>query len=125
MGPTSVETSTKSESIKYKTMMGELIYDLHLELIDSKWVIPVPTDTGGADGFGLKDNGFRIHNGHSILRRSKIYNHVQYPDGGRGEDAIFNRTVIKTFGRTDDTMMMINTPLSYYLQQYSSVNFLG
>jgi hypothetical protein len=117
------QTSTRTEVI-YAEMMGQRIYDLHLEWVGSTSMITIPTQTGGMDGFGLKSNGFGIHNGHPILRRSIMIKHgLRYTDNKRGQDAIFNRTLLQTLGRSDDTMMFINTPMTYYIQENSSLNF--
>jgi GR25 family glycosyltransferase involved in LPS biosynthesis len=108
----------------YAEMLGETIYDLHLDWTGSTSCILVPTGTHGLNGFGLKSNSFCIHNGHPVLRRSRMlqYN-LQYTADKRGQDAIFNRRLLQTLGRSDDTMMFINTPLTYYLQDLSSIRF--
>ena len=103
-------------------MGGEAIFYLHLEWHGSTPTIPVPK-TAGSDGFGLKSAaGFTIHNGHPILRRSRLQN-IQYTDEKRGQDAIFNREILRTLGRSEATMIMLNTPLTYYLQDRSSTTF--
>ena len=116
--------NTSKRGTQYTEMMGRTIYDLHLEWVDSTSLIVIPTQTGGMDGFGLKSNGFGIHNGHPVLRRSILnQNGLRYTNHKRGQDAIFNRTLLNTLGRSDDTMMFINTPMTYYIQDNSSLNF--
>jgi hypothetical protein len=66
----------------------------------------------------LKSNGFGIHNGHPILRRSRLRS-IRYTNERRGQDAIFNSTILQTLGRAESTMMIVNIPLTYYLQEYS------
>jgi hypothetical protein len=115
---------TARRDANYAEMMGREIYDLHLDWVGSTSIVRIPTNIGSQNGFGLKSNGFGIHNGHPILRRSTlIQNGLRYTDDKRGQDAIFNRTILQKLGRSDDTMMFINTPLTYYIQENSSLNF--
>jgi GR25 family glycosyltransferase involved in LPS biosynthesis len=117
-----VETST---TVDYRQMLGIAIYDLNLTWIGSTSYIHIPSSTGGHSGFGLKSNGFGgcIHNGHPVLRRSRLRS-IRYTDERRGQDAIFNSTLLHHLGREDDTMMIVNIPLTYYLQAQSSIDFV-
>ena len=103
----------------FQVLNGDVIYDLNTTMDGSTPYIDVPTDTGGRNGYGMFCNGFRIHNGHVTMRNSKVGG-VRYVDKRRGQDAIFNRTILHTLGRHQDTMCFINQSLSYYLSQYSS-----
>jgi GR25 family glycosyltransferase involved in LPS biosynthesis len=117
--------STQARSVFYAEMTGEAIYDLHLDWVGSTSIIQIPPGTDGKDGFGLKSNGFGIHNGHPVLRRSRLLQSgLRYTDDQRGQDAIFNRMLLQTLGRSDETMLFINTPLTYYNQDYSSTTFI-
>lgn len=112
--------------VPYAELSGSTIYDMHLEVIDSEQTIRIPTDTYGLDGYGLKCNGFGIHNGHPVLRRSRLLEPaIWYTDAKRGQDAIFNRTILKRLGRSDDTMLMINVPYTHYCPDSSSTHFVS
>jgi GR25 family glycosyltransferase involved in LPS biosynthesis len=109
---------------KYTEMMGRAIYDLNMEWVGSTSTIMIPATTQGFDGFGVRNKGFKVHNGHPVLRRSRLVEkNIRYTHDRRGQDAIFNRTLLLVLGRRDDTMAFVNTPLTYYLQDNSSVNF--
>lgn len=113
-----------AKSVTYAELLGTTIFDLHLEGIEPDTTIYIPTETHGKDGYGLKCNGFGIHNGHPVLRRSRLMEHaIWYTDAKRGQDAIFNRTILKCLGRSDDTMMLINVPYTHYCPDNSSTSF--
>ena len=56
----------------------------------------------------------RIAHGHATIHRS-VLNEVLYQSEPLGEDAIFIRNLLKFYKRRDDTILWVDTPLSYYI----------
>lgn len=105
----------------YQELLGTEIYNLN-EKIDNVYIPCVNKDNIIGNGHGIHCNGFRISNGHSSIRKSRLRG-IRYGTAIRGEDAIFNRTILKHLGKDDNTMLFTNLQLSYYLETYSSTTF--
>lgn len=65
----------------------------------------------------LDKNGIRLGDfchGHPTIQRS-VMNHVIYGRKPAGEDAVFIRNLLKFYKRKDDTIIWVDSALSYYI----------
>ena len=107
----SKHASRSVEDVVYSEVKG-------IELYDSV------RDWSGSTSTAQTSSAFDIVHGHPVVRRSRLQPYdIVYTDVRRGEDVLFNQTILKALGRSDDTMMVISTPLTIYLQENSSTAF--
>ena len=97
----------------YKYELGKSIWDRN----QKNGHIPILLCENG-QRCGVYSKFYVVH-GHMTIRR-KVYNKVKYSAQELGEDAIFNKTIVKEFGRSDNTMLHINLVLSLYRRNLSS-----